>query len=64
MLVCPIRSYATESIRTRRPGHVLVINDIGEFTEVAVSFISMVAGEIILTVRVKILPNQKPWWTD
>lgn len=35
--------------------------DINKFTEVAVSFVSMLAEEIIPTARVVAFPNQKQW---
>lgn len=34
--------------------------DINEFADVAVSFVSMIANEVVPTVRFKLFPNQKP----
>lgn len=36
-------------------------DDMSRFTDVAVSFISMLAEYIVPTVRVKMFPNQKLW---
>ncbi|RXN12203.1 hypothetical protein ROHU_010229 [Labeo rohita] len=36
-------------------------NDVNKFTDVAVSFVSMLAEAIIPTVRIRTFPNQKPW---
>ncbi|KAL1268386.1 hypothetical protein QQF64_033749 [Cirrhinus molitorella] len=36
-------------------------SDVNEFTDVAVSFVSMLVEEIIPTVTIRTFPNQKPW---
>lgn len=39
----------------------LTSTDVSKFMEVVVSYISLLTDTIILTVQIKIFPNQKPW---